>query len=174
MNTDSLLSKARNDISNLRILYNHSVGKSLLNVNAIYSLYRLCDTVGISYIFTNAAVFCALEQKNSGHHLSLNYFKSNEPDSIATDALIFEYQISFRPFNKLSIISGLRYSFDKMREPTWGGVVSADYEVTKSLSIKLEAERMVQGDFYNNFNTAGIENFPYLLSTSLTFNLDHP
>jgi hypothetical protein len=160
----------RNNISNFVITYNPHLKKINTSFNALYSYYNLT-----SAIQTN--VFESINVNNttllkSGFRLlsSATWFHSSVLDTNGNNTLLIAEELGYS-FKKGAVVSiGGKAAHNSVVDWQYGYIVKALLPVVKHFSIEASFEKLVIGDFYNSFNRAQVQAFPYYCSLKVIYN----
>jgi hypothetical protein len=135
-----------------------------------YNDYLITDTISTgSYRnigIQNATIFT--KAKNT---FSVNYFQASPSVGQSLIAIIIGDEF-FYTRKKLNITAGIKVAFSEQYRPSLGGKLEVTTQLTKFMDLTVRAEKFVLGDFYNSYNRAGFDRFPYLISTQLNFKIN--
>jgi hypothetical protein len=70
---------------------------------------------------------------------------------------------------KVQWTAGMKYALNTQVGSTIGGKIEIKYELSKSLQLSFRAEKMVFGDFYQYYNQARFERFPYAFCSKINY-----
>ena len=164
-----ITSSATDFTSSLNITSNHHFAQQRLIINAGCGIDRLNSVSQQPELFGNGSFSCALEGKIFTHSLSA-ILLTPLPDLLEFDRIYCEIE-SNCDRRKLSLSAALRYSFNKYVQWAWGGSLSASWLLSDLFRIGLEVSRL-SNDFYHDFYSGNRFQFPYVLSTRLTLDIN--
>jgi hypothetical protein len=95
------------------------------------------------------------------NNFAASWFKSNLIDSVNNNTILISDEFSVLIKKKVIIGVGAKLSLNAAMAPQIGYSLKINVPIYKKLYFELSAERLVIGDFYNSFNYAQINKFPY-------------
>jgi len=159
----------KNNISNAIVSYTPKVKNFNSTFNLAYSYYNLSSdsvhNVMQSVIINNVSQF-----KNSFQNTcAISWFYTNHTDSINSNTLLLSDNVSYKLKNGVSFTLGLKLAQNNIYHTQLGYLGKLDVPLVKKLTAEASFEKIVIGDFYNNYNIAQIERFPYFCSMKLIY-----
>lgn len=151
-----------NNITNAVLTYMPRAGKVSSLFTVLYSYYQFAGTGGKNNNFqnfnlTNSTTFSPQFRSD----LAASYFLNNSSDSLNSNTAMASANISFTSRRGMVITLGGKYAYNTIIQNQVGGLVKISVPLIRYISIEIQAERLVLGDFYNSYNISEIKKFPY-------------
>ena len=164
-----MIIKDQNNISTVIASYTPRSKKMIAQFNVLYSRYLITgDSSNIN--FENVAYTQQLQFKSGfSSGLNVSWFKNNLNDSLNNDTYLGVADIGYKTKKNHSITLGGKAAYKVGSTMQFGFLVRTNIHLIKGLYWEAQAEKILIGDYYNSFVNSHIEEFPYYLSTKLTF-----
>jgi hypothetical protein len=98
----------------------------------------------------------------------LGYFYINDPALLQATSYVVGDEISWN-FKKLKITGGVKMAYNEDLDWNWGGKLEVNYKVAKYAELFFGAEKLILGDFFNNYNRTLYDTFPFAFTTRINF-----
>jgi hypothetical protein len=160
----------RNNISNFVVTYNPHLKKINTSFNALYSYYNLTSAIQTN-VFESINVNNTTMLKSGFRFLSsATWFHSSVLDTNGNNTLLIVEEVGYS-FKKGAVVSiGGKAAHNSVVDWQYGYMVKILLPVVKHFSIEASFEKLVIGDFYNSFNRAQVQAFPYYCSLKVIYN----
>lgn len=171
VNSDDKTIRMENEnyISNAIVSYTPKLKHNSTTFTALYNYFKLYDgkqnSIYQNYSFVNTLTIGELKNE-----LAVSYFDSNIPDSLVSNSLLYSDDVSLRVKKKYILSVGAKLSQNKAGAIQIGYRAKVNIPLTKFIAIELSGEKVVLGDFYNNYLLEQIDRFPYYFFGKLIFN----
>jgi hypothetical protein len=159
-----------NNISNLVLTYNPHMKGFSTAFNALYSYYNLTNAIQTN-VFESVNLNNTTQIK-SGFRLisSATWFHSSVIDTNGNNTMLIVEEVGYS-FKKGAMISiGGKAAHNSVVDWQYGYMAKVMLPIVKHFSIEASFEKIVIGDFYNSFNRAQIQKFPYYCSLKVIYN----
>lgn len=133
----------------------------------VFSDYFITDQVS-SGLFRSVQSSLNTKLKNGSNKISLSYFEMNDPQLLMGHSTVLSNDVTQTKRN-VQWTAGVKYAFNNQIGSTLGGKIEIKYELSKSLQLSFRAEKMVFGDFYQYYNQARFERFPYAFCSKINY-----
>ena len=133
----------------------------------VFSDYYITDQVS-SGLFRSVQSSVNTKLKNGSNKFSLSYFEMNDPQLLMGHSTVFSDDFT-QIKRKVQWTAGMKYALNTQVGSTIGGKIEVKYELSKSLNLSFRAEKMVFGDFYQYYNQARFERFPYAFCGKINY-----
>lgn len=98
----------------------------------------------------------------------LGYFFINDPALFESSSYIVGDEFSWN-FKKMKLTGGLKVAYNEELDWTWGGKIELTYQVAQFAELFIGAEKLILGDFFNNYNRTLYDTFPFAFTTRINF-----
>ncbi|MBL0048935.1 MAG: hypothetical protein IPP32_12660 [Bacteroidetes bacterium] len=159
----------KNYISSAIVSYSPKLKKNQTTFTLLYNYFKLYDGIQNS-IYQNYSFVNSLSIGEFKNEFALSYFDSNIPDSTVTSFMLYSDDISIRLKKKYVITLGGKLSQSKTGSIQTGYNLKVYVPIKKYFAFELSGEKIVLGDFYNNYLLEQIDKFPYYMYAKLIFN----
>lgn len=143
----------------------------LLNISNVFQFvfsdYFITDQVS-SGLFRSVQSSLNTKLKNGSNKISLSYFEMNDPQLLMGHSTVLSNDFT-QTKRKIQWTAGVKYAFNNQIGSTLGGKIEIKYELSQSLQLSFRAEKMVFGDFYQYYNQARFERFPYAFCSKINY-----
>jgi len=159
-----------NNISNFLVSYSPKLAGMSTSFNALYNYYNVAtDTSTLKFQNLN---FSNVSQFKNGirNTVSVSLFYSGNPDTTIGNSVIYTDEIGYSFNNNTSFTAGIKLADDRQYKNQIGYSAKLHTKLYRKFSCELFAEKIVIGDFYNNYNLAQIQKFPYFCSSKIIYN----
>ena len=133
----------------------------------VFSDYYITDQVS-SGLFRSVQSSLNTKLKNGSNKFSLSYFEMNDPQLLMGHSTVISNDFT-QTKRKVQWTAGMKYALNTQVGSTIGGKIEIKYELSKSLQLSFRAEKMVFGDFYQYYNQARFERFPYAFCSKINY-----
>lgn len=133
----------------------------------VFSDYYITDQVS-SGLFRSVQSSLNTKLKNGSNKFSLSYFEMNDPQLLMGHSTVISNDFT-QTKRKVQWTAGMKYALNTQVGSTIGGKIEIKYELSKSLQLSFRAEKMVFGDFYQYYNQARFERFPYVFCSKINY-----
>ena len=159
-----------NNISNLVLTYNPHIKGFSTTFNALYSYYNLTNAIQTN-VFESGNLNNTTQLKSGFRFISsATWFHSSVIDTNGNNTLLIVEEVGYS-FKKGAMISiGGKAAHNSMVDWQYGYMAKIMLPIVKHFSIEGSFEKIVIGDFYNSFNRAQIQKFPYYCSLKVIYN----
>lgn len=168
--TGEAIIKNNNSITNVVLTYVPKTKSVSMQNTAVYSYYNL--TTDSQQINFQNIMFSQQIQFRNGFRsgLTSSWYKNNLTDSLSNNSIISVLEGGYTSKKGNSISVAGKAALFKMKQLQGGFSIKGGFKVYKKLSMELQVERLVAGEFYNTYNIQnGLGNFPYYSSAKLTY-----
>jgi len=151
-----------NNISTVVITYAPKITQVSSFFNAMYSYYQLTGTAGKNnnfqnYNINNTTIF----NQHIKANFAFNYFFNNDSDSLNNSTSLFSADVVYATSKGTTVTLGGKYAYNNIIKQQTGGVLKINIPIIKHINLEVFAEKLVLGDFYNNYNISEIKKFPF-------------
>ncbi len=98
----------------------------------------------------------------------LGYFFINDPALFQATSYIVGDEFTWN-FKKMKITGGLKVAYNEELDWNWGGKIEMTYPIAKFAELFIGAEKLILGDFFNNYNRTLYDTFPFAFTTRINF-----
>lgn len=98
----------------------------------------------------------------------LAYFHIDDPALFQTSSYVVGDEFSWN-FKKIKLTAGLKVAHNEALNWSWGGKLEATYRIAKYAELFVGAEKLILGEFFNNYNRSLYDIFPYAFTTRINF-----
>ncbi len=137
--------------------------------NFSYNYYKL-TTDSQTLVFQNVSFSNLTRFKNSlSNNITISWFKTTPTDSLNNDVWMVSDEVGYSFAHGLNIAVGGKAAYSPIQNDwQYGYQLKIKIPLVKHLSCDISGEKLVLGDFYNDFDISEIEKFPFLIKGKIT------
>ena len=170
LNWNQQRTEQTNYMLNTGFSFNYSVFSYKNSMSFAYNDCLLTDTMSTS-LFRAITIQNATKFISSVNKFSLGFFQVNDPILTASTAIVIGDEFSIEK-NKIKTTIGLKAVNSKNYKNDIGGKLEISYSYSKNIVFTIKAEKMILGDFYNNYSRTRFERFPFAFAARINYLLN--
>jgi hypothetical protein len=159
-----------NQIANSSFTWRPRTGKWSTQVTGLYSYYKLFDG-WMNREFGSALLSCSTRsKKNLSFNAQLNSFSVSPADTLLGNSLVYAAGAGYRWKKGFQLEMRIRYAETSLYGNQAGASCQIHIPIRKQMTLVIDGERLVPGDFYNSYTIEQFNRFPYFCSAQLVLN----
>ena len=135
-----------------------------------YNDCLLTDTIATS-LFRAITLQNATKFLSGVNKFSLGFFQVTDPILTASTSIVIGDEFSIEK-NKIKTTIGVKAVNSKQYKNDIGGKLEVSYSYSKNIVFTIKAEKMILGDFYNNYSRTRFERFPFAFAARINYLLN--
>ena len=169
-NDNGELSRSNNYMYGAGVSYQYRLNRLQNALTLSYNDYLLTDSISTN-LFRTFSVSNKTIFKKSQNTVSLSYFKTDENYLGQNESFIFGDEFSIRK-KKIKLTAGIKVATNDRLKSDFGFKLEILTDLTDFIQLSIKGEKLVLGDFYNNYDRERFNNFPYAILSNIKFKLN--